>query len=421
MRVLVTCILIIISLRLYTYNEPLERDITTYAVVAHEMLQGRDLYSDLWDHKPPLLYYTFAVSELFFGYGELSIFFLNVFSSVLSLVAIFLITRSLGGNSNIGSIAWTFASGALGIQGNQPNVEVFINLSLLWGLYFSLNRKSNQAAIFFTFASLFKQIAILFPLLVLPLLANKKQLILRSVVFGILSWGIIFLIFGSSLYECVFVYNSKYAGDPFDNIIKGFSSLAPEFCIVLLPLAVSAVIGVFASSQRVLLLAMLISAFIMVSLPGKFYPHYYQLFLPFLCLASSFAPRIIATISILLVLVIEAPNYMLSPSEWSVKKYGEVFVKSKEMGLKLKSALPSETLLYQHGAETGLYFYSKLSPASGVFYDYPLKYGPFTKKLKARVENDLRKPVVQISNNEIKDCEHSAQLSEAGFKVYFCR
>jgi hypothetical protein len=40
------CILIALA-RLHTYNEPFERDLMTYAVMAHEMLAGRELYSDL--------------------------------------------------------------------------------------------------------------------------------------------------------------------------------------------------------------------------------------------------------------------------------------------------------------------------------------------------------------------------------------
>ena len=46
------------------YNEPLERDLTTYAVIAHEMLEGKALYSELWDHKPPAIHVTYAAAEL---------------------------------------------------------------------------------------------------------------------------------------------------------------------------------------------------------------------------------------------------------------------------------------------------------------------------------------------------------------------
>ena len=41
--------------RLHTYHEPLERDLTLYAVIGHEMLGGRALYSDLCENKPPAI------------------------------------------------------------------------------------------------------------------------------------------------------------------------------------------------------------------------------------------------------------------------------------------------------------------------------------------------------------------------------
>src|SRR5438874_11529227 len=69
---------LIFFLRLHTYHEPLERDLTTYAVIAHEMLDGKALYSELWDHKPPAIHVTYAAAELIAGYGPKSILLMNV-------------------------------------------------------------------------------------------------------------------------------------------------------------------------------------------------------------------------------------------------------------------------------------------------------------------------------------------------------
>src|SRR3984893_19306305 len=76
--------------RLHTYEEPLERDLTTYAVIAHEMLNGKALYNDLWDHKPPAIHITYAVGELIAGYGRGSIFLINIVASLATLVACYL-------------------------------------------------------------------------------------------------------------------------------------------------------------------------------------------------------------------------------------------------------------------------------------------------------------------------------------------
>ena len=46
--VLTALALLIVVARLYTYHEPLERDITSAAVIAQELLSGRSLYADMW-------------------------------------------------------------------------------------------------------------------------------------------------------------------------------------------------------------------------------------------------------------------------------------------------------------------------------------------------------------------------------------
>src|SRR6266404_4544012 len=119
--------------RLHTYDEPLERDLTTYAVIAHEMLNGKTLYTDLWDHKPPAIYVTYAAAELIAGYGRDSIFLMNVSAGFATLVACYFAGSAAGGGRLGGLIAatfWALASGDLAIEGNQPNTEVFLNVFL---------------------------------------------------------------------------------------------------------------------------------------------------------------------------------------------------------------------------------------------------------------------------------------------------
>src|SRR5213082_2991909 len=126
---------LIFSQRLHTYNEPLERDLTTYAVIAHEMLNGKNLYSDLWDHKPPATHVTYAAAEMIAGYGRDSIFLMNVVAAIATLFVCY-----WAGSSAHGRVAgcfaaafWAVTSGSLALEGNQPNTEVFMNLFLAAG------------------------------------------------------------------------------------------------------------------------------------------------------------------------------------------------------------------------------------------------------------------------------------------------
>src|ERR1700726_3048771 len=134
--VLVTLCGIILCSRLHTYDEPLERDITIYAVIAHEMWAGRALYSDLWDHKPPAIYVSFAAAELVAGYGRRSIFLANVLATLGTMIACYA-AGSAGGAGRMGGLVaatlWAFVSGDIAFEGNQPNTEVFLNAFLTAG------------------------------------------------------------------------------------------------------------------------------------------------------------------------------------------------------------------------------------------------------------------------------------------------
>lgn len=137
---------LVFFIRLHTYDEPLERDLTTYAVIAHEMLDGKALYSDLWDHKPPAIHVTYAAAESVVGYGRDSIFLMNVAGAIGILLAVYLAGSAAGGGQIGGLVAagfWALASGDLALEGNQPNTELFLNFFLGLDLSSSSGRKKR--------------------------------------------------------------------------------------------------------------------------------------------------------------------------------------------------------------------------------------------------------------------------------------
>src|SRR5207248_495630 len=171
--VLVGLCALIFSQRLRTYNEPLERDLTTFAVIAHEMLNGKNLYSDLWDHKPPAIHVTYAAAEMIAGYGRDSIFLMNVVAALATLFVCY-----WAGSSAYGRVAgcfaaafWAFTSGNLALEGNQPNTEVFMNVFLAAGFAVLVRAEKKNvgargafiAGILFAVASLYKQVVVVQP------------------------------------------------------------------------------------------------------------------------------------------------------------------------------------------------------------------------------------------------------------------
>lgn len=95
--------------------------------------------------------------------------------------------------------------------------------------------------------------------------------------------------------------------------------------------------------------------------------------------------------AIIILLYHHLPLYKLSSEEWSNKKYGNLFVVSRNLGLEINKLLKPDETFYEWGAETGLYFDSQRRPPTGVFFDYPLLHGPLTEKLSQRVIADLER------------------------------
>jgi 4-amino-4-deoxy-L-arabinose transferase-like glycosyltransferase len=430
---------LIFFLRLHTYSEPLERDVTIYAVIAHEMLDGRALYSDLWDHKPPAIYVTYATSELIAGYGRDSIFLMNVTAAVATLLACYFAGSTSGGGRVGGFIAaglWALASGDLALQGNQPNTEVFLNAFLATGFAVFVRKEKKGlglsaalvAGVLFAVASLYKQVVIVqAALLAFAYFASsragsrKKALaeiaILAAV--GVAAWALVLGYFvakghGQAFGEAVFTYNRYYSG----NIWKNLSQMvtwprvsADVLAVIVSMVALSAVgmvLGLVFGPRRqwVLFIAFCVATHISVLLPGRSFPHYYQLWLPPLAIGTGWAVALLkrilpaslshisygaAGVTCAVLIALELPYYRLPAADWSAQKYGTIFLETDKLAYKIDNLLsPSETF-YEWGAESGLYFTSKRRPPSGIIFAYPMLAGPLAAKLSQRLIDDLER------------------------------
>jgi hypothetical protein len=453
--------LVIAVARLHTYHEPLERDITSAAVIAHEMLGGRSLYADLWDHKPPAIHVTHAAAILLAGPGPGAIYLLNIAAAITTLLGVYVAASAAGvGGGLWGAVFWTLVSGDLWLQANQPNAEVFINACIIWA--FALLVRSGgrprvwrvlAAAGLFALASLYKPIAAA-PAAALALAhivapgpgCSRRRALADALCIGGIGGGAWLATGGyfaarghfADFYQAVFAYNRYYSSyywsndtvssqtmwsnlvnslfvDPFD---PKFLSLATTLAVLTLA---GAVHGVIFGPRRLwlLLLALGIGIHIAVALPGQWYPHYYQLWLPMLAVGAgwsavaSFArgtwriPRwvstAVASAAVVLLLAQQIPFYQAPPEVWSRLKYGDVFVAEQKLGRELGVLLAPGETFYEFGSETGLYFESRHWPPSGAFYVYPLLDGPVASPLTARAVTELerRSPTMFIVNKSL--------------------
>jgi len=430
---------VVFSLRLHTYDEPLERDLTTYAVIAHEMLNGKNLYSDLWDHKPPAIHVTYAAAEWIAGYGRSSIFLMNAVAAIATLIACYFAGASGGRGPLAGLVAatlWTLASGDPAIDGNQPNTEVFLNALLTTAFVIFARAVTNRigyrgamlVGVLFAIASFYKQIVILQAAFLcvayfvcLERQFRKKALAEIAIVgaIGLAAWALLFAYFfvqgrGNAFVEAVFTYNRWYSAHPPRNVSELWSwprlssdALMVAFSIAALAL-VGLVLGLKVCPRRgwLLLLAFAIATYITVQLPGWFFPHYYQLWLPVLVIGAGWSVELlrrtlparfswgayaIAAVSCSVLVMMEIPCYLSPARTWSMQKYGDIFIESDQLAAKIDNLLPRDAVLFEWGNETGFYFNTRRDPPSGVLLAYQMQMGPLAPKLSWRLLRDLKK------------------------------
>jgi hypothetical protein len=416
---LVVLALAVAWMRWHTYAEPRERDLDIYAWIGHYLLQGRHLYTDLVDIKPPLPYLLYALSEALAGFGAAQVYLLGVVSAWATLFGLYWLGARALGRPWIGmaaAVCWVLLGSDLYLQANQPNTEVFINAFLVWAvaLLWSLPGARLNAAqcigigLLFGCASLCKTVAIVPAALLLlaqfvfadsgSRLRVLQQVLIVAVTSAAL-WLLVFIWLGfqgsvASAWQILFDYPLDYArlagAGLIGNILIAFGGdhFMPNFFVVQawLVLACAAIaLAQLQGEERPLATRMLIwmaGIFLAVALPGHAYPHYFQLWLPWLCIAlaltmawiaAAIVRARVAVMNALLIGFVAAwsvlwlwPQYQLSAIQWSEAKYERQFVDSEALGRELRAQLKPEQRLFVFGVFPGLYAAAGREPSSGV-------------------------------------------------------
>lgn len=297
-------------------------DVVYYSVLGDGFLHGDSLYTDMWERKPPATVLTYALAQRFMGFTRDSVLFLNMVATVMTLLAFFGVGWWALKDPVFGLWAaffFTLIGGDFAMQASEPNVEYFMNLFVLlaFGLWSGLDARSTGTfrcwilGVLWAWVCAYKQIAIIGSILCAVVhvatapgpLARRtawKQVLWAGGAFTLV-WASIFgyfamtgqgRIFGMTFFEV----NSSYAGNLLDNLVMGlrWEHLIPPFLSFLLPLMGLTLIGILlglrSPQKRVpaMILAFVLSAWIEVCLPGKFFPHYYQLWIPALCLGGAY-------------------------------------------------------------------------------------------------------------------------------------
>jgi hypothetical protein len=330
----------------------------------------------------------------------------------------------------VGGVLWAVVGGDLGLEANQPNVELAMNVCIAWALAISLGSGVRPTARTPWLAGALMGCGlILKPVIAAPLglllvvdLADRwrKQSAVAAasdagrwlagsllVVGPVMAWCVS-RAGHEPVWDALVRFNTAYAKGHVITNLAGFldigSHLPPLTLMVLSLLAAAGCVGLarVAPPERRRLLAVLAGSVIAIASTGRFYAHYYQLLLPPLVLAATAGLvwagggkavwRIAAAAAVVAMAFLELSTYRLSPDEWSRRKYGEVFLDERRLGEFLREHLEPGEIFWHLSPQPGLYLLTETAPASGVTYDYPLyRRSPIRERLGARVIADLEK------------------------------
>jgi hypothetical protein len=443
LAILTICVLFIVGMRWSTNHEPLLGDPGVYSVIGHELLNGRQLYADMWDHKPPAIHVTYAVAELVTGYGPQQIYLLNLAALTITLLGLYRAGTLLGGpRAGLGAgLLWAIGSTFPIWQGYQPNTEVFVNAGLVWS-YCLIYRLSTaptwwRACAFGAtvgIASLYKQVAVApAGLIAIAYICGavradgERWLRLRHmIVAAVVSlsiwvacvawfWGRGSL---ADFYDAVFVYNRSYAGSMVQNLIDSFGSRHKRYMIavtipcLLLPYLAGPRMSRAQRNGWLMLAGWAAGCHIAAALAGKWVEHYYELWMPVYALAggalvaalwAGMLEKRSAWRCALLVMVFGPlairffVDLRYDTAPWLVYEPGsfayQIRYTPRAAGHALnRLLLPGERLyaLGPPGQSAPLYFYTRQDPPSGVIYDFPLGPGsPLAGPLEERIVRDL--------------------------------
>jgi hypothetical protein len=465
------CFLWIVFIRLHTASEPLERDISTQILMGRVLADGGKMYVDTIEFKPPGMFVIWQVVHQLAGTSLHVVVWVNILVTTITMFGVYLAAsaKPWGLVSGLWAVAfWALISGDMMLQANQPSNEVFMNMFMVWGMAMWLRADSAQknqwhyaaAGLLLGLFTLIKPALFTVILMVLAwMLAEglnwealkRRALAMLWVLLPIaILWVLTVLYFvwqgrGTELYNCLVRYGVFYASNGrqtipnantsiWMNILHGLSTeLVPTYLDFITPLILLTIFGIangLRGSERpqaLTLAGCLLGTFFAVSIPGKFFAHYYQLYLPVLAVGAGWgvvaaakglqrraAGQWFGVLALVLLLCHIIPDCQKSGQTWSRLTFnGESFIEFERCGHAVNQMLKPDESFYIWGVDPSVYYYSDRRPASGIFWADRLLYGPSKTWATQKVIADLEKsppPLILMEEDEklIPSLDHPA-------------
>lgn len=427
---LAAALLLILVVRVRLLSVPLERDEGEYALMGQLILQGIPPYEMAYNMKLPGTYYAYALLMAVFGQTTEGIRLGLLVVHLASIALLLAIGRRIGGVL-AGAVAASaygllcLVPAVLGLMAHTTHFNVLFALAGWWLLLQYLERSRwvllFNSGLCFGLAFIAKQQGIFFPLFGALALAWASWRAVpgltwttgfsRLAVFGLavlLPFGLVLLsaVFNGTferLWHWTFEYARQYASAKdveriWNNLTINLSNIT-KGVVPLWLLGLLGGVGALWVSPKLrlwraqLLLFTVLSALCVV--PGFYFrSHYFIAFFPALALLiglavqgwgewlsghvgrwASFLP-----VGLFLVFALygvrhhRAIFFQQSPQVVCYRLFGRSnpFVETVEVGKFLRARAQAGDRLAVIGSEPQLYFYSKLLPATGYIYTYPL-------------------------------------------------
>jgi 4-amino-4-deoxy-L-arabinose transferase-like glycosyltransferase len=439
-------IFVYILLRIQPIGIPLDRDEGVFGLLGRTILDGGLPYQDGIDHKPPLIFYIYAVILSIFPPTAFGIHaFLHIYNLV-TLLIVFLFTKRIADINTAYWVIFFYAILSINpfVQGFTASTEMFMLLPIMLSLWCALSATENdklhilylalsgvsgalacwckQPAVF---SVLFAVIIIVYRIWQRQALETRIQNIIKAVLIwlaggisasllivayfsmhGILDEFIYWSFQHSLLYSVVLPFPDKVT-----MALHGLLRIVTNSPLVFI-LALGAV---FLKHDKLALAVPILLVFFILSLFGASigfaYPHYYAQIVPSLVLLAGISCNTIsknithirtkyivsATMltAAILIAVLPNSNYHLSFEREKFSRYffgANPFPESISIANYLKKNTSPEDKIFIYGSEPQILLLAERASATAFYVVYPLLRSQFPKHMEfqGRVIDEIK-------------------------------
>jgi 4-amino-4-deoxy-L-arabinose transferase-like glycosyltransferase len=445
-------------LRLAFLHEPFDRDEGQYATIAQVILRGGLPYRDAIEIKPPGTFYLYALAIGLFGATIEAVRTFTALYAMLTVIAVYGVARHISGARAglCAALIYGIFSTVPRLQGNC-NTEVFLVLPMTAGVWFFLKAFETKKRSYLFWAGLCAALAMLIKPVALPVVALEFLLIpffrsgtgrwkdsaldLASFLLPIAACAmatIAYFFLRGGLDDFLY-WTVEFPRRYKDAEIFSTPALAAVAWHLRSVLVVPALLGIpaalwLAATKRtipsVLPLLLILAVSWAIALPGKNFPHYFLMIIPFLAIPGGIAvaqissiPRIPACLALLIVtgtLVFSVfKNYkfytVYSPDQVVTAIYGTtIFVDSVKVASYLREKTRPDDYIFQWGFEPELYFLSGRRCPNSYLVQFLPAWSRDSQQAIAKMKQSLRdkKPAYIVLQPEWSDFEGIYEVNE---------